>query len=123
MKKVICLILSLILVLGMAVTAFAVDGTVTNDPTQQPGNYKPEDTDDPNDPTFNPAPNNPRPGDTFNPAPNNRHRDRDYVNPGVTEIDPEDFEEEANPNTGAPVSMLPLVFVALGAVAAVGKRK
>ena len=58
MKKVICLILSLILVLGMAVSAFAA---TSYDPTQnQPGN------------TFNPAPNNPKPDD--------------YVNPGVTDI-------------------------------------
>ena len=97
MKKVICLILSLVLVLGMAVTAFAATS----------------------DPTFNPAPNNPQPGNTFNPAPNNPKPD-DYVNPGVTDIVP---EEEANPNTGAPVSMLPLVFVTLGAAAAFGKRK
>ena len=58
MKKVICLILSLVLVLGMAVSAFAA---TSYDPTQnQPGN------------TFNPAPNDPKPDD--------------YVNPGVTDI-------------------------------------
>ena len=50
MKKVICLILSLVLVLGMAVSAFAA---TSYDPTQnQPGN------------TFNPAPLNPAPEKT-----------------------------------------------------------
>ena len=100
MKKVICLILSLILVLGMAVSAFAA---TSYDPTQnQPGN------------TFNPAPNNPKPGDasnsepSFNPAPSNRHKDDDYVNPGVTDI----VSEEENPNTGAPVFGMAAVVAA-----------
>ena len=106
MKKVICLILSLVLVLGMAVTAFAATS----------------------DPTFNPAPNNPRPGDasnsepSFNPAPSNRHKDDDYVNPGVTDIVPEETEE-ANPDTGAPVILAPVILAAAGIAVAMGKRK
>ena len=108
MKKVICLILSLILVLGMAVTAFAA---TDYDPTQKPGD-------------FNPAPNNPG---NFNPAPNNPapEKDEDYINPGVTEIVPEDDEEdeEANPNTGAPVVFAPFILAAAGAAVVIGKRK
>ena len=102
MKKVICLILSLILVLGMAVSAFAA---TSYDPTQnQPGN------------TFNPAPNNP--GNTFNPAPNNPKPD-DYVNPGVTDI----ISEEENPNTGAPVFAVPAALVVIAGALAISKRK
>ncbi len=101
MKKVISIILCAILVLSMAVTAFAA---TSYDPTQGiPGNWAPPNN--PTGPNLN-APMNPEPKD----------------NPGVKDIVP---EEEENPNTGAPVLFVtPAVIAAVAAAATViGKRK
>ena len=93
MKKIISLILCAILVLSMAISAFAA-----TDPTVG----------------FNPAPNNPTRPDLnapMNPAP---------AEVATVIID---TREEANPNTGAPVLFAPAVIAAVAAAAVIGKRK
>lgn len=105
MKKVISIILCAILVLGMAVNAFAA---TSYDPTQGiPGNWAPP-TNNPTVPNFN-APMNRAPKD----------------NPGIKDILPEEDEvEDKNPNTGAPVLFVTPAIIAVAAAAAViGKRK
>ena len=94
MKKLICLILSLILVLGMAVSAFAATSL-------PPG-------------TINPAPSNKPTQDPDIPVL--------FNNPGVKDITPDDVEDE-NPNTGAPVLLVPAMLVAVGAVASFSKKR
>ena len=98
MKKILCMVIALIMMLSMGVVAFA-DG--------ETGTFNPGDA----------LPNNPAPGGNnfpplFNPAP--------AEDPVVVILN---AEEEANPDTGAPV-LVPAV-VALAAVTGimVSKRK
>ncbi|MBP1568841.1 MAG: hypothetical protein J6A12_00410 [Oscillospiraceae bacterium] len=122
MKKLISLILCLIIVLSMAVSAFAATDD-SNSNTFYPFNpdnnwVGPNPT--PNKPNFdapmNPAPTRP----SFN-APMNPSGDKT----GIRDIIPEEYEtEEENPTTGAPVvSAVPAIITLVGAAAIICKRK
>ena len=96
MKKLISIILCLVIVLSMAVNAFAVNNLTTGTITPNiPGNWGP---------SFN-ATNPPR-------------RDTETIVIDLTEEEPEE-----NPTTGAPVFAVPAVIAAVAAAAVIGKRK
>lgn len=94
MKKFISIILCLVLVLSMAVSAFAVNLPTTN----ISGNTNPLPV----------LPNNPDPDD------------QEVIR---IDLDGEDEEPEENPTTGAPVFAVPAVIAAVAAAAVIGKRK
>ena len=98
MKKLISIILCLVIVLSMAVNAFAVNNPTTGPITPNiPGNW-------PTGPSFNPT-NPPR-------------RDTETIVINLTEVEPEE-----NPTTGAPVFAVPAVIAAVAAATVIGKRK
>lgn len=95
MKKLISIILCLVIVLSMAVSAFAA---TANPPTNIPGNTNPVPV----------LPNNPAPAE------------QEVIR---IDLDGEDEEPEENPTTGAPVFAVPAVIAAVAAAAVIGKRK
>ena len=98
MKKLISIILCLVIVLSMAVNAFAVNNPTTGTIPNIPG------WNGPTGPNLN-ATNPPR-------------RDTETIVIDLTEDEPEE-----NPTTGAPVFAVPAVIAAVAAATVIGKRK
>lgn len=99
MKKLISLILCLVIILSMAVSAFAFS------------------YDDNGNPGFNAPNNNPTHGPNFD-ATNPPRRNTETIVIDLTEEEPEE-----NPSTGAPAFAIPAAIAAVAAATVIGKRK